>query len=791
MDGQESTVIPVDRANKSRRGARGTTRQRDAGTTALGWRREWLVTLGVLVALTAVGAPPAAYVGAGAGALPVDRSTGSVRSDGDGGLATQAMLVDLNGLTVDAHDTLYIAAGNSVRAVDLATDRISTVADLGREVHDIAADEHGRLYVSEWVESNGKEILPDSLRAIDPRTQHISTIVTANSDGAPAFGGIVVGGGMLYYSDPVRPMVSAVDLATGHISTIAGTGKDGYSGDGGPATAATLSSTFKLCIDARGMLYVADGPNNAVRRIDLDRGVIATVAGTGESGYSGDGGPATRATLSDPFAVAVGPDGVLYIADTGNSVVRAVDPKTRRITTVVRPGLDKGTGIGPAWDAQSFVLGSIATDSRGILYIADTGNNVVLAYNPRTGRLTTIAGNDGSSDEPTVTPTATATPAPVAPRVRAAGYTFAGSLLADRWAPAFRAAHPRVPVRFAPSSSAAALAALAAGRADLALRSGPLSARQLAAESAACPVGVLHLPVAVNAVGVVYHLPGLRPAVRLTPAALAALFLGRIARWDDPRLRALNPGVALPALPVRVVYRRDGARATALLRAYLTTESPAWRAGPGDGPAVRWPVGMGAMGAPREAAALRGAPGTLGYLDLPDARAAGLPTAAIRDRAGAYVRASIAGAEVAAQDVGGTALGGREPVVLDDTATGAYPLAHLILADLCRSRGLRDRQGQVVAQFARYMLTDGQAELPDAGYAPLPPSLRDTVLAKLRGVTPALTTATTATAATATTATTTATTVPATPTPTMLSMSPTITSVAPAPTMTATPTATS
>ncbi len=729
----------------------------------MGWR-ERLVTLGILMTLTAVVAPPAVHVGAGAGALPVGRSAGIVRSDGDGGLATQAKLDDLGGLTVDAHDTLYIGAGDSVRAVDLATDRISTVADLDGEVNGVAADEHGRLYVAEW---RGNEGLPSNVQAIDLRTHHISTIVAANSSSDETFGGVAVGGGMLYYSDLGRPTIRAVDLETGHISTIAGTGKDGYSGDGGPATAATLGVPYDLRMDAQDMLYVADGHNNAVRRIDLGRGVIATVAGTGRRGYSGDGGPATRATLSNPYDVAVGPDGVLYIADGDNNVVRAVDPETGRIVTVVRPGVDKGTGIGPGWDAQSFVLGSIATDSRGILYIADTGNSVVLAYDPKTGRLTTIAGNDAPSDAAIVTPTVTATPTPVALRVRAGGYTFAGSLLANRWAPAFRAAHPRVPVRFVPSSSAAGIAALAAGRSDLALRSGPLSARQLAAEAAACPVGVLHLPVAVNAVGVVYHLPGLRPAVRLTPAVLAALFLGRIDRWDDPRLRALNPGVALPALPVRVVYRRDGARATALLRAYLTTESAEWRAGPGDGPTVRWPVGTGAMGAPREVAALQGAPGTLGYLDLPDARAAGLPVAAIRDRAGAYVQASVAGAGAAAQGVGGTALGGREPVVLAGAAAAAYPLAHLILADLCRSRGARDRQGQVVAQFARYTLTDGQAALLGAGYAALPPSLRAITLAALGG----------ATSAPATTAT-------------MLAMSPTTTSVAPLPPMTATPTAT-
>ena len=113
--------------------------------------------------------------------------------------------------------------------------------------------------------------------------------------------------------------VSAASDGSRIINTIAGTGQSGYSGDGGPATSARLSSPSNVALDSNGNLYIADCVNHRIRKVNIS-GVITTIAGTGRAGYNGDGGAATSATLSQPFSVALDSNGNLYIADTGNDL---------------------------------------------------------------------------------------------------------------------------------------------------------------------------------------------------------------------------------------------------------------------------------------------------------------------------------------------------------------------------------------------------------------------------------------------------------------------------------------
>src|SRR5947209_1723372 len=126
--------------------------------------------------------------------------------------------------------------------------------------------------------------------------------------------------------------------AAGVIDTVAGTGKKGYSGDNGPASAALLNQPFHCELDGRGHLFIAESDNHCVRKIDLKTGTITTVAGTGAKGYTGDGGPATKATFNEPYAVAVTPDSDLFLVDRLNAVVRRVDGKTGVVTTAAGTG---------------------------------------------------------------------------------------------------------------------------------------------------------------------------------------------------------------------------------------------------------------------------------------------------------------------------------------------------------------------------------------------------------------------------------------------------------------------
>lgn len=200
-------------------------------------------------------------------------------------------------------------------------------------------------------------------------------------------------GGNLFILDSWNCRIRKVDGNTGIITTYAGgTGGCGYSGDGGPATKALLQGGgYGMEFDTAGNLLFADRNNNRIRRIEGTTGIITTVAGTGTSGYSGDNGSATAAALSGPFGVAVDSSGNLFIADTRNYRIRKVDSLTGIIKTVAGTGTSGYSGDdGPATAAQLVEPFGVAVDSRGNLFIADVGR--VRRIDGKTGIITTIAG---------------------------------------------------------------------------------------------------------------------------------------------------------------------------------------------------------------------------------------------------------------------------------------------------------------------------------------------------------------------------------------------------------------
>ena len=192
-------------------------------------------------------------------------------------------------------------------------------------------------------------------------------------------------------------MIFEIDPSADTIAPYAGTGNGGYSGDGGPAILADFSNNpGQLAMDAAGDLFVTDTDNNVIREINAS-GVITTVAGDGTPGYTGDNGPATSAELKTPTGVAVyGSD--LYISDSGNNVIREVNLTTGVITTFAGDGLFGYSGDGgPATAAELNHPADLAVDAAGNLYIADTANQMIREVNPATGVITTVAGsgNDG------------------------------------------------------------------------------------------------------------------------------------------------------------------------------------------------------------------------------------------------------------------------------------------------------------------------------------------------------------------------------------------------------------
>lgn len=185
-----------------------------------------------------------------------------------------------------------------------------------------------------------------------------------------------------------------MDFAIGKIQTVVGTGEEGYAGDGGPATQALIGEAYGCAFDAEDNLYICDGRNHTVRRIDRNSWVISTVAGTGAAGYSGDGGPATQATMNNLYSLVVDTNGDIYLADRLNAAVRKVDAATGIITTVAGTG-EPGYGGdgGPGNQAQLREPNDFCLDGKGGLLIADIQDQRIRRLDLKAGIITTFAGD--------------------------------------------------------------------------------------------------------------------------------------------------------------------------------------------------------------------------------------------------------------------------------------------------------------------------------------------------------------------------------------------------------------
>ena len=215
--------------------------------------------------------------------------------------------------------------------------------------------------------------------------------------------------GNLFYTEAKNHIVRRVDKSTGVVTTVAGTGESGYSGDGGPATQATMQEPYSLQVDGNGDIYIVDRLNAVVRKVDAATGIISTVAGTGEVGYSGDGGPGDKSMLREPNDCFLDGKGGLLIADIQDQRIRRLDLASGIISTFAGNGEKERSGDGkPALEASFLGSRAVCMDSKGNTYIAEREGNGVRKIDA-SGTMSTVAGTGERGYEGDGGPALTAT----------------------------------------------------------------------------------------------------------------------------------------------------------------------------------------------------------------------------------------------------------------------------------------------------------------------------------------------------------------------------------------------
>ena len=310
-----------------------------------------------------------------------------------------------------------------------------------------------------------------------------------------------------------------------------------------------------------------------------------------------------------------------------------------------------------------------------------------------------------------------------------AGATFPYPLY-SKWFADY-AASTGVKINYQSIGSGGGIRQLSEGTVDFGASDSPMKDEEIA--KAKGPV--MHFPTVLGAVAVTYNLPGVASGLKLSGPVLADIFAGRITKWNDPRIAALNPGVKLPNSDVLVVHRTDGSGTTFVLTDYLSAVSPAWASGPGRAKEVSWPVGLGGKGNDGVAGQVKQTPGAIGYVELAYAKQNNLPFAAIQNKAGSFVIPSPEGMTAAAAAVAANLPANtdyRLSIVNADGAN-AYPissftwiLVYAAQADAEKGRKLRD--------FLKWALTEGEKQASALDYAPLPESMATRLTARLDSI---------------------------------------------------------
>jgi len=316
-------------------------------------------------------------------------------------------------------------------------------------------------------------------------------------------------------------------------------------------------------------------------------------------------------------------------------------------------------------------------------------------------------------------PSATAT-------ITGAGATFPNPIY-SKWFDAY-ARETGVRINYQSIGSGGGIRQFTEGTVDFGATDGPMTDEQIAAVHG----DVLHIPTVLGAVVATYNLPSLgQKPLRFDGPVLADIFLGRITRWNDPRLRALNPGVALPAADILVVHRSDGSGTTYIFTDYLSKISPDWKTRIGHATSVDWPVGLGGKGNEGVTQQVKQSEGAIGYVELIYALSNGLPAADIKNAAGEFVSATLKGLGAAAAGTDFAPTTDFRVSIANAPGAEAYPISSFTWL-LVHTQDTTSAKQRAIRGFLKWMLEpEAQRMAADLHYGPLPVKVIETVRRRL------------------------------------------------------------
>jgi len=298
--------------------------------------------------------------------------------------------------------------------------------------------------------------------------------------------------------------------------------------------------------------------------------------------------------------------------------------------------------------------------------------------------------------------------------INGAGATFPYPIY-SKWFDVYAKENPGVKFNYQSIGSGGGIRMLSNRTVDLGGSDAPLTDAQLSD----APGKILHFPSVMGAVVIAYNLPGFTGTLRLTGPVIADIFAGKITKWDDDKIKALNTTVAIPSTDIVVCHRSDGSGTSYIFTDYLSKVSSSWASDPGKGTAVKWPAGLGGKGNEGVTALIQQTPGSIGYVELIYALNNHIPYAEIQNKSGNWVQASLEGVTAAAAASASNMPDDFRVSITDAPGPDVYPISSFTWL-LVYQKQTNHEIGTQIVKFLHWAITDGQKYTAELHYAALP-----------------------------------------------------------------------